>query len=126
MIADLIRDAWLAVIAAHLVIAPASAEDERLRVIETQVFTPMNDAVRIDHGRVVFSKYNQDGNTQDVIAIDPADGGTQTLVTGVRDARFVAANDRYLAYGSNEHRLVGFIDCGRSRNGSTTGFRAPS
>lgn len=87
----------------------AAENDDSLRLVDTQEYKSPNGQLRIDNGKVIFSHYSQDGNNQDIIAIDPKSASAEILVSGVRDAQYVAADDRYLVYsagGANARPLA--------------------
>jgi hypothetical protein len=100
--------------AAHSVAGSTALEDSPgafVRAIRSSEFEHFVGPVRTDAGRVVFSHYDQTGNSYNVVALTISDGGSRNLVERVPGGQFVAEDARYLVYssqGSNANPLVVF------------------
>jgi hypothetical protein len=89
--------------------APGEQEGSGIREIHSAEFKHFDGRIRIDAGRVVFSHYDQTGNSYNIVAMDISDGSARHLAEGVRGGRFVAEDARYLVYstqGANASPLV--------------------
>jgi len=56
-----------------------------------------NALISMRHGRLVFSQYARSGNAHDVVALDPATGAAETLVSEVNNPIFLDENDSIVA-----------------------------
>jgi hypothetical protein len=55
-------------------------------------------AVRIEEGKLVFSRFTSSGNNKEIVVLDPFTRVEKVIVSGQRDARFVAEDATYFAY----------------------------
>lgn len=83
--------------ASHL---SAAESVEGLKQVASREFKAPEAMPTIVGGRVVFSHYSEDGNNHDIVSINPTDGSSETLVSGARNARFVASDERYVIFTS--------------------------
>lgn len=63
-------------------------------------FKSFGGQVQINAGRAVFSHCDQGGNSQNIVAINVADGSARNLVEATRGGKFIAEDARYLVYSS--------------------------
>lgn len=57
-----------------------------------------SDSVRMSKGKLVFSRFATSGNNKEIVVRDPFTGSEKVIVSGQKDAWFIAEDDRYIAY----------------------------
>ncbi len=86
-----------------------SPDQTPLREILSSLFKGADTPSRIDSDHVIFSQYDQSGNSKNIISVNIRDGSTRKIVDGVNDGVFVAEDDRFLVYsvrGTNANPLI--------------------
>lgn len=122
-----VTDAKPSIQAPAISATPGELQDSGVREIQSTEFKHFDGQVRVDAGRVVFSHYDQSGNSYNIVAVNIADGSTRNLAEGVRGGRFVAEDARYLVYsseGANANPLVVF-DKRANKRAATVRLRSP-
>jgi len=56
------------------------------------------DYIRMEKGKLVFSRFAPSGNNMEIVVLDPFTGSEKVIVSGQKDAWFIAEDDRYIAY----------------------------
>lgn len=101
MTIDRWRSAFLFVLSLATALPLWAAEsNDLLEVVEARDFRRPTSSPIISDGKVIFSQYAANGKNEEIVFIDPADNSSETLPTGALDARFVAADDRFVIYTS--------------------------
>jgi hypothetical protein len=61
-------------------------------------FRPEFESMQVDADQLIFSQYDASGNSFEIRAIGADGGPGEVLVTGRRDARFVARNEEFVVF----------------------------
>lgn len=85
---------------ASATVHPVSGQDNLLPVVDVREYEHVTTAAQLVGDRVVFSKYAEDGNNEEIISIDPFDGSAESLVAPARGARLIASDERYIIYST--------------------------
>jgi hypothetical protein len=88
-------------IVAVLVAPPyASGQDDLMPVMDAREYAGVTTSPELRDGFVVFSRYAADGTDEEIVAVDPFDGSADTLAVPARQARYIAADSRYVVYST--------------------------
>lgn len=82
--------------------ATSHGPDTRLRLVDTVDVPRSNGRSIVQPGGVYYSHYSANGNDSDIVRLDPDTGTLETLVAGVRNAGFVAVDERYVLYAASQ------------------------